>query len=174
MLEHGRADINSRMRPNSIPVCGPRLQWPVSLLAVAALVLALACGETVSPDAGPVEELAAALDQPSDVVPEEASSGSPLPTERTGPVFAAKFSTPDEPKERGELRIATLLPRDAIPSIDSPKFLDAEGASEQMGDDDLVIGVSIEGEHKAYSTAFLSSHEIVNDVVGGKPVAVTW
>ena len=43
-----------------------------------------------------------------------------------------------------------------------------------MDDEDLVIGVSIEGEHKAYSTAFLSSHEIVNDVVGGTPVAVTW
>ena len=47
-------------------------------------------------------------------------------------------------------------------------------ASDQYTGADLIIGVSINGEHKAYSTAFLSSHEIVNDVVGGKPVAVTW
>ena len=47
-------------------------------------------------------------------------------------------------------------------------------ASTQIGQQDLVIGVSLNGEHKAYSTAFLSSHEIVNDTVGGVPVAVTW
>ena len=36
------------------------------------------------------------------------------------------------------------------------------------------MGVSINGEHRAYGTAFLSSREIVNDTVGGRPIAVTW
>ena len=85
------------------------------------------------------------------------------------------FSSPsgDGTKER-TLEIISILPRDAIPAIDDPVFITAEAASAYLIDRDLVIGVSINGEHKAYSTAFLSSHEIVNDVIGGKPVAVTW
>jgi hypothetical protein len=85
------------------------------------------------------------------------------------------FSSPsgDGTKER-TLKIISILPRDAIPAIDDPVFITAEAASENLVDRDLVIGVSINGEHKAYSTAFLSGHEVVNDVIGGKPVAVTW
>ena len=158
-------------------VLGCRLPCLLYALAAVALVPALACGDTSRPvpsDADFVEESAGALERSSDADSDQEPLGTPASVGRTGPRFATTFSMPDEPKERGDLRLATLLPRDAIPSIDSPKFIDAESASDQMGDDDLVIGVTIEGEHKAYSTAFLSSHEIVNDVVGGRPVAVTW
>ena len=158
-------------------VLGSRLPRLLYALAAVALVLALACGDTSKPapmDADLVEESAGTLEQPSDPGSDQGPSVTPASVAQTGPRFATTFSMPEEPKERGDLRLATLLPRDAIPSIDSPKFIDAESASDQMGDEDLVIGVTIEGEHKAYSTAFLSSHEIVNDVVGGKPVAVTW
>jgi hypothetical protein len=37
-----------------------------------------------------------------------------------------------------------------------------------------VLGVSINGESRAYSIPFLSGREVVNDVVGGVPIAVTW
>jgi len=37
-----------------------------------------------------------------------------------------------------------------------------------------VIGLSINGDHRAYPINILSTHEIVNDVVGGQLVAVTW
>ena len=37
-----------------------------------------------------------------------------------------------------------------------------------------VLGVSLNGDHRAYSVRILSRHEIVNDVVGELPVAVTW
>ena len=86
-----------------------------------------------------------------------------------------KFSQPDGDgtKER-MLEIHSILPRDAIPAIDNPVFITAEEASQNLVDRDLVIGLSFNGEHKAYSTAFLSSREVVNDVIGGKPVAVTW
>ena len=53
-------------------------------------------------------------------------------------------------------------------------FITAKEAGGSISDQDLVIGVSINGDHRAYSVPFLSRHEIVNDVVGGKPVAVTW
>ena len=89
------------------------------------------------------------------------------------PKVAATFSRPEGNKER-ELEIIDILPKDGIPSVDNPAFLDAVDAASQIGQQDLVIGVSLNGEHKAYPTAFLSSHEIVNDKVGGVPVAITW
>lgn len=63
-------------------------------------------------------------------------------------------------------------PRDGIPSIDSPKFLSAQEAKLQSGD--LVLGLDINGDVRAYPLKILVWHEIVNDVVGGEPVAVTY
>lgn len=70
--------------------------------------------------------------------------------------------------------IMKILPKDAIRAIFDPNFLTHDEAESQYRDTDLVIGVSINGEHRAYNVAYLSGHEIVNDVVGGKPIAVTW
>jgi hypothetical protein len=63
-------------------------------------------------------------------------------------------------------------PRDGIPSIDSPKFVSAEDAGLQ--DSDLVLGFNINGDIRAYPLNILVWHEIVNDEVGGTPVAVTY
>lgn len=76
---------------------------------------------------------------------------------------------PDE-----ELRLVTLLPKDAIPSIDNPRFYSTEEANREYADDELVLGVNFNGDARAYSTGLLSRHEIVNDTVDGKPIAVTW
>ena len=73
-----------------------------------------------------------------------------------------------------DLRIITILGKDGIPSIDNPQFLKGEEADNQMLETERVIGVSINGDHRAYSLNMLSRHEIVNDTVGGVPVAVTW
>lgn len=72
------------------------------------------------------------------------------------------------------LEIVTLLPRDAIPAIDNPRFYSAAEADAEYAPDELVLGVSLNGESRAYSTALLSRHEIVNDTVGGRKIAVTW
>ena len=72
------------------------------------------------------------------------------------------------------LNIVTLLPRDGIPAIDDPQFLSAAEADNEYAPDELVIGVSINGDSRAYSTGKLSGHEIVNDTVGGRPISVTW
>ena len=74
----------------------------------------------------------------------------------------------------GEFEIISLLPKDAIPAIDDPEFYDAPAAGEEYAPDELVIGVSIDGDSRAYSTSKLNDHEIVNDTVGGQPIAVTW
>ncbi len=73
-----------------------------------------------------------------------------------------------------ELKIVTLLGKDAIPAILDPQFITGEFAEAQMSPRDRIIGLSINGDHRAYSTAHLSSHEAVNDTVGGQPVLVTW
>ena len=63
--------------------------------------------------------------------------------------------------------------KDGIPSIDKPRFhtiLDEQ----RLGDKEPVIGLSINGDARAYPLSILMFHEIVNDVVGGVPVAVTY
>ncbi len=64
-------------------------------------------------------------------------------------------------------------PKDGIPSIDEPKFVKSSKA-EFVSDDDLVIGIDINGEQKAYPLFIMVWHEIVNDNVGEIPVAVTY
>ena len=73
-----------------------------------------------------------------------------------------------------DLEMVTLLPRDAIPAIDNPRFLSAADADEFYDPDELVIGVEFNDDARAYSVPFLSGHEIVNDTVGGVKIAVTW
>ena len=80
-------------------------------------------------------------------------------------------SATDPPRE---LKIVTLLGFDAIPAILDPDFVTADEADAQMNLLEQVLGVSINGENRAYSIPLLSRHEIVNDVVGGVPIAVTW
>ncbi|MEX2673212.1 MAG: DUF3179 domain-containing (seleno)protein [Phycisphaeraceae bacterium] len=41
-------------------------------------------------------------------------------------------------------------------------------------DDEQVIGVVVDGEARAYPIQIMRGHEIVNDVVGGRPIAVTY
>jgi hypothetical protein len=72
------------------------------------------------------------------------------------------------------LKIVTLLPKDAIPAIYDPRFVEGAEADAQYREGERVLGVELNGDARAYSIPFLSSHEIVNDVVGGVPVAVTW
>lgn len=73
-----------------------------------------------------------------------------------------------------EFELVTLLGFDSIPAILDPIFIEPAEAERWMVDDEQVLGLSINGEHRAYPIKMLSRHEIVNDVVGGEPVAVTW
>lgn len=65
-------------------------------------------------------------------------------------------------------------PPDGIPSIDSPKFQSVQEADEILQDSELVLGLNINGDIRTYPLQILVWHEIVNDVVGDKPVAVTY
>ena len=72
-----------------------------------------------------------------------------------------------------DLKLITVLGRDGIPAILDPEFA-IRGFEGQMSPDERVIGVSINGDNRAYPLNLLSRHEIVNDTVGGKAIAVTW
>ncbi|MFC5136030.1 MULTISPECIES: DUF3179 domain-containing protein [Haloferacaceae] len=61
---------------------------------------------------------------------------------------------------------------DGIPSIDDPTF--APIGESGLVDDAPVFGVVRGGEAKAYPQHVLVHHEIVNDTIGGDPVAVTY
>ncbi len=69
-------------------------------------------------------------------------------------------------------RFRQLIPRDAINPIYRPRFIPAESAA--LNPEELVIGVAINGESKAYPVGPLNRREMVNDVVGGVPILVTW
>ncbi len=65
-------------------------------------------------------------------------------------------------------------PKDGIPSIDDPGFQSNEEADGWLHSSDPVMVVEAGGEVKAYPLRILVMHEIVNDRVGGTPVAVTY
>jgi uncharacterized protein DUF3179 len=65
-------------------------------------------------------------------------------------------------------------PPDGIPSIDSPKFISVADGNKFLLDSDKVLGININGDIRAYPLQILVWHEIVNDNVGGIPIAVTY
>ena len=87
--------------------------------------------------------------------------------------YPSNASTGNSPGTR-DLKIVSVLGRDGIPAILQPEFVDGQLAALQMEPDERVLGLSIKGDHRAYPLNLLSRHEIVNDTVGGVPVAVTW
>lgn len=64
-------------------------------------------------------------------------------------------------------------PRDGIPALTDPEFLPA-ARSAHVSDEDRVIGVFHDGVAKAYPLSLMNWHEIVNDVFGDSPLAVTY
>ncbi|CAN5801974.1 DUF3179 domain-containing protein [soil metagenome] len=64
-------------------------------------------------------------------------------------------------------------PPDGIPAVDEPRFLPT-GAVDFLADNEPVLAIDIDGDRRAYPVQILMWHEIVNDTVGGEPVAVTY
>ena len=65
-------------------------------------------------------------------------------------------------------------PRDGIPAIDHPRFISVEESSEWIADREPVIVLVVNEEARAYPLQIMIWHEIVNDTVGGVPVAITF
>ncbi len=63
-------------------------------------------------------------------------------------------------------------PRDGVPALDTPHSV--KGAQASWPDDEMVVGVHLGGESRAYPLALLVWHELANDVVGGQPILVSY
>ncbi len=63
-------------------------------------------------------------------------------------------------------------PKDGIPAIDQPRFINAAQAG--LADGDRVLGLDIGGVARAYPVRILNWHEVVNDRFGSRAVVVTF
>lgn len=71
-----------------------------------------------------------------------------------------------------EYRIPVMLGFDAIYPVYAPIFVFADEAPLQA--DELVMGLAINGQAKAYPVTVLRFREMVNDEIAGWPVLVSW
>lgn len=62
---------------------------------------------------------------------------------------------------------------DGIPALDNPRLIDAADA-DYMQEDDLVFGVAINGDARAYPLRIMGWHEMFNETIGGVPVALAY
>ena len=65
-------------------------------------------------------------------------------------------------------------PQDAFPVLNFPEMDSVEKGDEVLRPDQWVIGISHNGEQKAYPIEVMGIHELGNDVLGGKPITVCW
>lgn len=68
-------------------------------------------------------------------------------------------------------------PLDVLVAIDRPEFHATPAEAEAhlgLRDEDRVIGVVIDGDARAYPTRILDRHEVANDTVAGRHLAVVW
>jgi hypothetical protein len=98
----------------------------------------------------------------------ESSAPPPWPWERAAAGEDVPASVPLEDIRSGG------PPPDGIPPIDDPVFETVEEADDWLEDQEPVLLFSLGDDARAYPLAILTFHEIVNDVVDGKPVVVTY
>ncbi|HUF39540.1 MAG TPA: DUF3179 domain-containing protein [Anaerolineales bacterium] len=65
-------------------------------------------------------------------------------------------------------------PKDGIPAIDDPQFVSVTEADAWLEEVEPVILFEHGGDARAYPLQVLMWHEIVNDIVGGLPVTITF
>ncbi len=66
------------------------------------------------------------------------------------------------------------LPVDGIGALTDPKMISAREAAEFLIPDELVLGVEIDGDARAYPLRILDWHEVINDVIAETPVTVAY
>lgn len=85
-----------------------------------------------------------------------------------------KAQSEEQQTSEREFQPKTVLsPRKAI--VDAP-FITADQVKNQVDDSELVLGVVVEGQARAYSINMLTgpAREIINDRIGETDFAATW
>ncbi len=130
----------------------------VGLIAVLGLILAACASDPAVEDAEPDGEAVATGELPD---------GPSALDDMDDPAF------PEPLVETSEI-ISGGPPPDGIPPIDEPHFVDVDEADEWIEDREPVVWLRVDDDVRAYPVQILIWHEIVNDTVGGTPVAVTY
>lgn len=81
-----------------------------------------------------------------------------------------------------EFLVASGNPRDFLQTLDAPRTMAGSNMLQYNQDQrrkyvvttDRVAGVTVNGESRAYPLAVLNAHEVVNDTLGGVPIAVSF
>ncbi|HJM74638.1 MAG TPA: DUF3179 domain-containing protein [Dehalococcoidia bacterium] len=165
-----------------------RRNWLAETVLFAA-ALAVACGG--DDDTAGVSSAATAA--PATTVVAAVVTASPTPT--TGEIDHSVFDRPFTEREElifnaiggrysetnwaiRSINLDDLIPggpgKDGIPALNEPQFISHEEAARMIEPQSPVIALEVNGEVRAYPIDILIRHEIVNDVIGGVPVAVTF
>ena len=73
-----------------------------------------------------------------------------------------------------EFRPRTVIP--PRPAITAAPVIEADNVTDQVHDNELVLGVVVDDEARAYPINMLTgpSREIINDTLGSAAIAATW
>ena len=63
--------------------------------------------------------------------------------------------------------------KDGIPALTNPRHVPARAAT-YLSPDELVLGLVVRGEARAYPLRIMDWHEMANDVVGGVPISIAY
>ncbi len=134
------------------------------LMSSGMLALLMGCSGA---DVTPATEADPVAPSPVEQVSPDAVEETPSALEdRRDPSFPEPLIPPD-------LILSGGPPPDGIPPIDEPTFEPADRVG-WLEDDEPVLSLTVGGETRAYPLQVMTWHEIVNDTVGGVPVAVTY
>ncbi len=67
----------------------------------------------------------------------------------------------------------TDVPCNCIPAVDNPEVTDVQGAG-WLEDDDVIFGVVVGGESRAYPRRIMEVREMVNDTLGGRDLGIPY
>jgi hypothetical protein len=147
-----------------------------ALLIAIALALAACGGADVdsTPDAQPTAPEPGSTDPNTpDFI--ENFDDQPIPPQLTtmSAIWETDFSNSVIDLNELLVGIPASDPRDAIPPIDDPQF-EPVSESDWIQDQEPGVLIEIEGDARFYPLSIMTRHEIVNDEIGGIPVAVTY
>lgn len=176
-----------------------RMGWYLVAVSVAALVAVVSgCASSapaprnVAPDDNAQSPSAASSSQtaaggPAATPAQPPESTSPSPRSPAPTEDSLKEELKRAPFDEGDwktnfrkrsVRLNDFLgggpPKDGIPALTNPSFVTVKEADKWLEDPEAVEVVEISGDVRAYPQQVMMWHEIVNDVVGGEPVTVTF
>ncbi len=157
-----------------------RNRTKLTILIGAVALVATACasaGDSGDADASAAAQEATTVAPSPDTATETAAESSGATGLPVGGASALdnRFddSFPDPLVDPGDI-LSGGPPPDGIPPVDDPQFVSVNEADEWINDPEPVLVVDVDGDVRVYPIQIMMWHEIVNDTVGGIPLAITY